>query len=184
MRETGSKYLSKVLRYPARAALVTQGPVLTLARPLPDPCRGSVPRRSPPTTTSWLEPGKHHGPTPTYRTAPLSTTPTAPRRVSLCACAVLSHPPVARGRPSQRLRQTGPPCLTLTLTLILDLALSNFPRAPAPLVRLSPFFSRSLARRLSPPSTYYLIIIYARQSWSPPSPIPRHTGRIGSGSQD
>lgn len=69
----------------------------------------------------------------------------------MCLCCALSHPPVARGRPSAYDRRAPVP---LTLTLILDLAitLSSFPRAPAPLVRLSPFFSRSLAS--SPP--FYL----------------------------
>jgi hypothetical protein len=123
--------------------------------PLADPCQTlvedpSLAARLPPQTTwlAWLEPGKHHGPTPTYRTAPLSTTPTASRRVSLCAhCCAPTRP----SRPSQRLRRppVPHPHHLHPSSASASPSPSSSSRALASLVRLSPFLL-SLARLLFP----------------------------------
>lgn len=89
--------------------------------------------------------------------------------VPVCSCCALS--PARRGRPSAYDRLAPVPHLALTL--------SSFSRALASLVRLSPFFSRSLARLLPPPSTK-VIIIYELSDNLLPRPRPSLDTLVGS----
>lgn len=147
MRRNRIKVPFQVLRYPAQPWSPR-----ALSWPLTDPCRTLV---VDPSLAVRLPPA-HPGSSLENTTAPHPPTgphhsPQHPPLPGGCPCVLVlcSLSPARRSRPSQRLRQTGPPCLTLTLILDLALTLSSFPRAPAPVARLSPFFSRSLAS--SPP---------------------------------
>lgn len=180
MRRNRIKVPFQVLRYPAQPWSPR-----ALSWPLTDPCRTLV---VDPSLAVRLPPA-HPGSSLENTTAPHPPTgphhsPQHPPLPGGCPCVLVlcSLSPARRSRPSQRLRQTGP---------VPHPHPHPRPR-PHPLQLSSSSgpcgqvvsFLLSLARLLSPPSTYTVIVIHARQSSSPPSPIARHTGRIGSGSQD
>lgn len=164
------KVPSKVLRYPARAALGRPGPC-------PGPCQ------TPARPLSWIRPSPfashHHILARAWKTPRLHThlpdrttlhhTHRSQAGVPVCSCCALS--PARRGRPSAYDRLAPVPHLALTL--------SSFSRALASLVRLSPFFSRSLARLLHPPSTK-VIIIYELSDNLRPRPRPSLDTLVGS----
>lgn len=180
MRRNRIKVPFQVLRYPAQPWSPR-----ALSWPLPDPCRTLVVdpslavRLSPPHPGSSLEnTTAPHPPTGPHHS------PQHPPLPGGCPCVLVlcSLSPARRSRPSQRLRQTGPRASPSPSS-------STSPSPSPAFLELRPLWSGCLLSSLArspplPPSTYTVIVIHARQSSSPPSPIARHTGRIGSGSQD